>query len=146
MSTHSTQSGRDNRGRFATGNGFGERRRRTADYRAAFEQAVGPAELSAVVQAMIDRAKRGNVSAARLILEHCLGKPMVRIELPEQLEEYRVAGLPPDLHRQEMLQLIIDEVAELRKSKLAKSNAKPQRTSAKKKSKPRPKRRLRTGK
>jgi hypothetical protein len=111
-------TGRDTTGRFASGNRFGTARRRTASYQAAFDAACTPEALREVVAAMLDRAKRGSVSAARLIVEHCLGKPTVRVELGDDFgESFRVAGVDPQTHQQEILARIERGLAALRASR-----------------------------
>lgn len=117
--TQTGQAGRDAKGRFGSGNQFGRLRRSTdaADYMRAFRQAVSPEALGDVVDAMIDRAKRGNVSAARLLIEHCIGKPIATFNMLTD-DEYRVAGETPLEHHERLQQYIAKRVVELRAAKV----------------------------
>ncbi len=90
----SADSERDARGRFLPGNSGGPgnpRIRRQAEYQQAIRDAVKPEHLRLLMQKMIQLAvKDGDVNAARLVAERCLGRvnldPVgdgIPIELPE---------------------------------------------------------------
>lgn len=91
--------GRDERGRFASGNrgGPGGARRRALDLRKAAEEAISPEHVQGIVRRVARMALEGNLSAARLVLDRVCGKP------PELREE--AAPLPFELPR---LQTIVD--------------------------------------
>jgi hypothetical protein len=86
---------RDDFGRFGPGNAGGPGNPYTAQVgrlRAALMEAVTEDDLRAVVKALVERAKAGDVAAARLLLERVLGRPLEAdiLERIEALEE--VAG------------------------------------------------------
>lgn len=67
----------DGRGRFKPGNPGGPGNpqiRKLAEYKKAIHQAVKLKDLKEVIQKLLELAKDGDVQAARLILERCLGK------------------------------------------------------------------------
>src|SRR5688572_27225584 len=69
--------GRDTRGRFTPGNTLARGNpfaRQVADLRAAMIRAVTPADLAAIVAALVDKAKAGDVVAIREVLDRCIGK------------------------------------------------------------------------
>ena len=92
MSEH---SGRDQSGRFAPGNraAKGRTAKRVAAWRQAFEDAVSEADVAAAIRAVVEAAKGGDVAAARLLLDRCLG-PTEAGDLLARLEavEARLEG------------------------------------------------------
>ncbi len=69
---------RDHRGRFAPGNKGGPGNpfaRRTAALRQAMLDAVTPEDVQAIVRQMVQKARAGDVAAARLVLAYAVGKP-----------------------------------------------------------------------
>jgi hypothetical protein len=69
--------GRDSRGRFAPGNSGGPgnpHAKRVGTLRAALLDAVTPEDIAAVTAALVEKARSGDVMAAREILDRCLGK------------------------------------------------------------------------
>lgn len=72
-----SESGRDKRGRFAPGNPGGPGRPsgyRSVEYRAAIRGAVQPDHFRLIFQRLLQMAvKDGDVGAARLLTERCLG-------------------------------------------------------------------------
>ncbi len=72
------KGGRDHRGRFAPGNKGGPGNpyaRRTALLRQAMLDAVTPEDIQAIVRQLIQKAREGDVAAARLVLAYAIGKP-----------------------------------------------------------------------
>ncbi len=70
--------GRDGHGRFAKGNRISRGNplaRRVARLRAALVRAVTPEDIAAVVEALVKKARSGDVAAARELLDRTLGKP-----------------------------------------------------------------------
>ncbi len=70
--------GRDGHGRFAKGNRISRGNplaRRVARLRAALVRAVTPEDIAAVVAALVEKARSGDVAAARELLDRTLGKP-----------------------------------------------------------------------
>jgi hypothetical protein len=59
--------------------------RRVGELRSALLEAVTPADLKAVVRALIKKAKGGDVPAAREVIERTLGKPL-EADLLERLD------------------------------------------------------------
>jgi hypothetical protein len=113
--------GRDSHGRFAEGNGGGPGNpfaRQVAGLRAALLAAVTEQDMAEVAQALVRRAKEGDVSAVKLLLSYTLGKPTassgpVRPEQhPEQAAapppaavEKKAAPLRPPLDEKELARL-----------------------------------------
>src|SRR6516165_9805122 len=81
-------SGRDGKGRFTRGNPGGPGNpfaRRTAAARKAFCEAVSHQDLVEIARALKDRAKSGDVAAAKLVLAYVVGKPADVVE-PDTLD------------------------------------------------------------
>lgn len=79
-----TLEGRDSRGRFVEGNkgGPGNPRARDAHtWRQALADSISPDDVAEVVQRLLEAAKSGKAWAIRELLDRCLGKPTVQIEL-----------------------------------------------------------------
>jgi hypothetical protein len=84
----------ESNGRFARGNKGGPGNpfaRRTAELRALFQDEMSDNDLRGLARAMIDRAKKGDVAAAKLTLHYALGKPAAAVE-PDRvdIEEHRL--------------------------------------------------------
>lgn len=93
--------GRDVHGRFAPGNRAGQGNpfaKRVAELRSAFYEAVSREDLAAVVRALVEKARAGDVPAAREVLERLLGKAeaidvLARVEeLEQRLAEVAESG------------------------------------------------------
>ena len=66
------------------------RNRAISTWRKAFAAAVGPDDLLAVVKVLLDAARRGESWAVQDLLDRCLGKPQVSIDVSSDIEsEYR---------------------------------------------------------
>jgi hypothetical protein len=81
--------GRDRKGRFAPGNKLATgnpHARQVGALRSALLNTVKPADIREVVQKLVELAKAGDLVAARLLLERCLG-PAVPIDVMEQIEQ-----------------------------------------------------------
>ncbi len=86
-------------GRFAAGNTFGEgnpHHKRVAELRSALLDAISPEDLRAIVEQLVQKAKSGDVVAAREVLDRALGKPSQAIAvegrgflIPELTDEQR---------------------------------------------------------
>ncbi len=86
-------------GRFAAGNTFGEgnpHHKRVAELRSALLDAISPEDLRAIVEQLVQKAKSGDVAAAREVLDRALGKPSQAIAvegrgflIPELTDEQR---------------------------------------------------------
>jgi len=86
--TTTPDTGRDARGRFQPGNPGGPGNpfsRRVAALRQALLNAVTPEDLQGIVAAMLERAKQGDVAAARLVLAYAVGKPTPAVD-PDSLD------------------------------------------------------------
>ena len=71
--------GRDARGRFAPGNpgGPGRRFAHMSDaFRKILLGSLTPGEVRRIAQVLMDNAREGDVDAAKLILQICLGEPV----------------------------------------------------------------------
>lgn len=67
----------DNRGRFAAGNKAGKgnpHHRRVAELRAKMLERVSPDDVSAVVEALVSKAKAGDTAAIKLLLDRVFGR------------------------------------------------------------------------
>ena len=79
----SGDNGRDKAGRFASGNRFSlgnPHAQRIAKLRAALIEAVTPADVRAVVKALVRKAKRGDVIAIRELLDRTIGKAVPALD------------------------------------------------------------------
>ena len=86
-------NGRGPGGRFAPGNKLAKGNpfaKQTQQLRVALYEAVTAKDLKAIVKSLIEQAKKGNVPAAKEVLERVLGKPEAAdfVERLEQLEEH----------------------------------------------------------
>ena len=87
-------NGRDRGGRFAKGNPGGPGNphgRVAAALRAAMLGAVSPEDMREIVHKLVELAKGGNITAAKEILDRCLGRP-VEADLLEQLDALEAHG------------------------------------------------------
>ena len=87
---------RDGQGRFTPGNtaAVGHKNHRAAAaqrYKEAVLRAVDENELEAVVKALLEKAKKGDVSAAKEILDRCCGRVRLQDESDDRVE-YRMIG------------------------------------------------------
>ena len=88
MMTTTNGSGRTAGGRFATGNAGGPGNPHAptvAKLRAAILAAVTPEDIDAIVRAMIQRAKGGDLGATKELLDRVIGKP-ADADLAERLD------------------------------------------------------------
>lgn len=87
---------RDASGKFAQGNPGGPgnpHAKRVGELRTALLDAVTPEDMRAVVKALVEAARGGDVAAARVLFERTLGRP-VEADLIERLESLeQAAGL-----------------------------------------------------
>jgi len=85
-------NGRDGRGRFTAGNGGGPGNPHAAQVgrlRSALLDAVTPEAMREVASALVEKAKGGDIAAARVLFDRVLGKPieadlLARIEALEE--------------------------------------------------------------
>ncbi len=102
-STNGDNGRRDSQGRFAKGNAGGPGNpfaRRVATLRSLIVDAVTEDDLRAVVSALVEQAKNGDVVAARELLNRLIGKPEDvvdpdRLELRERLLERELSQATP---------------------------------------------------
>ena len=88
-----TTSARDDQGRFKVGNGGGPGNpfaRQVAALRQARLKAVSPEDIAAIVQALLEQAKKGNVQAAKLVLAYTVGKPD-KVADPDRMDAHEWA-------------------------------------------------------
>lgn len=89
-SPQATPSARDARGRFGKGNPGGPgnpHAQRTAKLRAAMLKAVKPKDITDIVAALVDQARKGNVTAARELLDRTIGPASLIIDLADRVAE-----------------------------------------------------------
>lgn len=87
--------GRDERGRFTAGNRGGTGNplsKRVNRLRSALLNAVSEADMQSVIAALVEKAKKGDVAACRVLFERVLGPPIAadiieRIEILEAKHE-----------------------------------------------------------
>jgi hypothetical protein len=82
-------NGRDARGRFSTGNAGGPGNpfaRQVAVLRSELIMAVTPKDIRQIVQALLKKAKKGNLGAAKLLLAYSIGNPQVAVD-PDTVDE-----------------------------------------------------------
>lgn len=78
MPTANGDNGRDERGRFTTGNPGGPGNPHAAQVsrlRSALLDAVAPEDMQAIALKLIDLAKNGDVMACRVLFDRVLGRP-----------------------------------------------------------------------
>ena len=90
--TANRDNGRDATGRFAKGNPGGPGNpynKRVAQLRSALISAVTEDDVRGIIQALVEKAKSGDVAAAKEVLDRTLGKPQEAdlIARMEELEE-----------------------------------------------------------
>lgn len=76
-------------GRFVKGNPGGPgnpHNKKAGMFRAALYNAVTPEDIEEVVQALLEKAKEGDVAAARELLDRLIGKPEVGGDILEKIE------------------------------------------------------------
>lgn len=87
---------RDAAGRFTVGNRGGRgnpHARRVAEFRSAMLEAITPADVAAVVRALVVAATAGNVAAAREILERVCGRvPLAEPMTPDEPPRIQLYG------------------------------------------------------
>ena len=96
---------RDDQGRFKVGNAGGPGTpfaRQVAALRKALLATVQPEDIAAIVQALLEQAKKGNVQAAKLVLAYTVGKPEKaadpdRLDAHEWYVQKETAGMMQEL-------------------------------------------------
>ena len=81
--------GRNAAGRFAPGNPGGPGNpyaRRVAALRAALLDAVSEEDLRALARSLVEKARGGDVAAAKLLLSYAVGRPPSEVDLPITVE------------------------------------------------------------
>ncbi|MDZ4685022.1 MAG: hypothetical protein SH850_08020 [Planctomycetaceae bacterium] len=78
MPSPNSSNGRDDSGKFLPGNAGGPgnpHAGRVSKLRAALLNAITEDDITAVAKAIVESAKLGDVAAAKLLFERCLGRP-----------------------------------------------------------------------
>jgi hypothetical protein len=86
---------RDQRGRFAAGNRGGPGNpfaRQTAALRVALINAATPERITNIANAILDKAEKGDVSAAKLVFAYTVGKPAAAAD-PDTLDQQEMKTL-----------------------------------------------------
>ena len=86
---------RDQRGRFAAGNRGGPGNpfaRQTAALRVALINAATPERITNIANAILEKAEKGNVSAAKLVFAYTVGKPAAAAD-PDTLDQQEMKTL-----------------------------------------------------
>ena len=76
--------GRSSSGRFEKGNSFGTGRK-VSELRKAFVEAINPEDVQAIVQAVVQKAKDGDIKAVQIILPYIIGTPLEQDELRKEI-------------------------------------------------------------
>ena len=74
---------RDARGRFQPGNAFGQGNplgQQVQRLRAELVGAVRPADMRRIAAGLVDKARKGDLGAAKLLLAYTLGRPIEALE------------------------------------------------------------------
>ena len=80
-------NGRDAQGRFSEGNPGGPgnpHAGQVAKLRSALLDAVSAEDVEAIIQAVLKRAKEGDLRAAKMLLDYSIGRPRPAAELPDE--------------------------------------------------------------
>jgi len=96
-------NGRDGRGRFAPGNAGGPGNPfagRVARLRSLLLDAISEDELRAIVEAVAKKAKGGDLTAAKMVLDYCVGKPAAAVDVDKI--ELQAAKLQRELSEVQM--------------------------------------------
>ena len=80
-------TGHDKKGRFTAGNKC-SRGRKVTELRRALLDAVTPEDIRAIVAAVVEKAKEGDLQAISLLLDRCIGRPMSVQEFELTCHEY----------------------------------------------------------
>lgn len=93
-SDESVSNGRQTNGRFGSGNQFSKGNKRQDRFRGLFEKCVTDSDFTAVIKSLINQAIGGDVPAAKLILERCMGKEVETVKLENEPQGRVVLYLP----------------------------------------------------
>ncbi|MEN6449579.1 MAG: hypothetical protein ABFC96_03725 [Thermoguttaceae bacterium] len=91
MSDAPSPNGRDGRGRFSAGNREGRGNpyaRRVAKLRSTLLDAMTPAVMLRLVNALIQKAERGDTAALKLAFTYLLGEP-IPLDVFQQIQDLR---------------------------------------------------------
>jgi hypothetical protein len=105
-------SDHDSRGRFARGNKSGPGNpfaRQSAALRQALMSAVTPQDIADVAAKLMEKAKQGDVSAAKLVLSYTLGKPTPAID-PDTLDQQELKTLADNHVSLDDLQCVVQRL------------------------------------
>jgi hypothetical protein len=103
-------NGRDSHGRFANGNAGGPgnpHARQVATLRRTLLQLVTEEEITAIAQALLAQAKRGNVAAAKLLFAYTLGQPSPAVD-PDRLPEHELDTLTANYAEPEVVTALLN--------------------------------------
>ena len=98
------KNGRDSRGRFVEGNPGGPGNpyaRQVARLRSLIREAVSEDDLQAIVATLVDKAKKGNLTAIREVFNRLIGTPSIvrDAEVPESEQGFDAALVYQQLKR-----------------------------------------------
>ncbi len=86
--TPNGDNGRDDRGRFTTGNAGGPGNpyaQQVGRLRSALMSAVTEDDIKVIIEALVKKAKKGDITAARVLFDRLLGKPL-EADILERIE------------------------------------------------------------
>ena len=104
-------NGRDARGRFVGGNAGGPgnpHAKKVAKLRSAMLSAVTQKDFREVVKALIQRAKAGDVAAIRELLDRCIGKPTLPLDIEVDGRLASQTRDPVDMSDAELARAVIE--------------------------------------
>jgi hypothetical protein len=93
-------TGRGNDGRFRPGNSFGKgnpHAAEAAELREALLRGVTAGDITAIIKSLVKRARKGDILAAKEVLDRLVGRPMVHAEIADTTQ--REIELPSDYLR-----------------------------------------------
>jgi hypothetical protein len=108
QTTKTNPEGRGPNGQFAKGNRGGPGNpyaRQVAEFRSRVLHRVKGEDLDAIIDKMVELAKKGDVAAARLVLQHTLGKPVASAH-PDRLDRDEVEAFQANAMRQDAFSLV----------------------------------------
>jgi hypothetical protein len=108
QTTNTTPEGHEPNGRFAKGNHGGPGNpyaRQVAQLRHRILHRVSGDDIEQIIDKMVELAKKGDVAAARLVLQHTLGRPVASAH-PDRLDRDEVEAFQANAMRQDAFALV----------------------------------------
>lgn len=100
MAEKPSLNGRNGKGQFTSGNkagGGNPYASKLNEWRSVFVQAVTSGDIRAVIRKLVEKAKEGDINAAREVLTRCLGQPKIEIDLNADVTHRTVSDWVEDI-------------------------------------------------